>query len=571
MAAGFSVFTKITGEDGLSSVFRKVGESARSAWRPVQQFNSAVASPSSSALGRVGLAVDSVAGKFRAGLGSISSWLPALGAIGAGLSLGGLISMTRSAADGFDGAATSAEKLGVSMSWLGGVRYGARQTNVEAEALEKGLIKLKKAMYDAGTGKNKDVVALFAAMRINLRNAKGQVKGLEESLDDIAEAFSKNEDEQEKNAAAMVLFGKAGADLLPFLNKGRDGIRQWREENARFKATTKEQAASLGELDTAYKQLDKAGSGLSQRISVALAPSLVRVVRWTTDWIVANREFIGLYFDRKVAAIGRAFDLVSSAIDKVLAAPLVAEWLKGVDVGTAFDVALGALGLTMAGPLFAAISVVTKAVWAMNVALLTNPFVLLVAAIAAAAYAIYANWGPISAWFGTQMDEISAAFDRGLGSGLWEAFLRLNPVTLIANALNGLSQWLFDFDLFAAGQRLIQRLIDGIKSLLPDFNAIWAPIDSAMSWARDRVAAGAAGLNAGYATGNMPGDFNPAMTLPTVPSPGSAAGLAGGGVQQRARIEAEIRVKADPGTTATVQAESQGVGQLDVGRSMTAY
>ncbi|MBR2813478.1 MAG: phage tail tape measure protein [Reyranella sp.] len=571
MAVGFSVFTKITGEDGLSSVFRKVGESARSAFRPVQAFNSAIASPSSSALGRVGVAVDSVAGKFRAGLGSISSWLPALGAIGAGLSLGGLISMTRSAADGFDGAATSAEKLGVSMSWLGGVRYGARQTNVEAEALEKGLIKLKKAMYDAGTGKNKDVVALFAAMHINLRNAKGQVKGLEESLDDIAEAFSKNEDEQEKNAAAMVLFGKAGSDLLPFLNKGRDGIRQWREENARFKATTKEQAQSLGELDTAYKQLDKAGSGLSQRISVALAPSLVRVVRWTTDWVVANREFIGLYFDRKVAAIGRAFDLVSSAIDKVLAVPLVAEWLKGVDVGTAFDVALGALGLTMAGPLFAAISVVTKAVWAMNVALLTNPFVLLAAAIAGAAYAIYANWGPISAWFGAQMDEINAAFDRGLGSGLWEAFLRLNPVTLIANALNGLSKWLFDFDLFAAGQRLIQRLIDGIKSLLPDFNALWAPIDRAMSWVGDRVSAGAAGLNAGYAAGNMPGDFNPAMTLPAVPSPGSAAGLAGAGVQQRARIEAEIRVKADPGTTATVQAERQGVDQLDVGRSMTAY
>src|SRR5215208_6131777 len=111
MAATYSVFTRIVGEDGLSEVFRKVGASARTAFAPVKAFNKAVEAPSTIALGRVGAAADGVAGRFRAGLGSISAWLPALGALGSALTLGGLIAMTRKSADGFDDLATSAEKL----------------------------------------------------------------------------------------------------------------------------------------------------------------------------------------------------------------------------------------------------------------------------------------------------------------------------------------------------------------------------------------------------------------------------------------------------------------------------
>ena len=216
MAATYSVFTRIVGEDGLSEVFRKVGAAARTAFAPVKAFNKAVEAPSTNALGRVGAAADGVAGRFRAGLGSISGWLPALGALGSALTLGGLIAMTRKSADGFDDLATSAEKLGLSSTKnLSVWRYGAKQTNVETESLQKGLVKLRKAMFDAATGKNKDVAALFAAMKMPLRDAKGHVKGLENSLEDIAEAFKNTEDEETKNAAALALFGKSGADLIP--------------------------------------------------------------------------------------------------------------------------------------------------------------------------------------------------------------------------------------------------------------------------------------------------------------------------------------------------------------------
>ena len=98
--------------------------------------------------------------------------------------------------------------------------------------------------------------------------------------------------------------------------------------------------------------------------------------------------------------------------------------------------------------------------------------------------------------------------------------------------------------------------------------AIWSPIERAAGWVSDRVATGAAAFNAGYDAGNMPGDFNPATFVPSVPSPAAAGAAGGPAVPQRAFIAAEIRVKAEPGTAASVETEKAGIDQLDVGRSM---
>lgn len=569
----FSVFTRIIGEDRASEVFRKVSGAAKGFLSPLKSVNEALDKPNTTALGRVGSALDNVAAKSRSTLSSLSSWLPALGALGSVASLGGLISMTRKASDGYDGLSMAAEKLGATKSDLSLWRYGARLANVESEALEKGLVKLNKTMYDAATGKNKDVVLLFRQMGIGLVDSRGKVKGVSNSLEDIAEAFKNTENPATRTAMAIALFGRAGADMVPFLSKGRAGIADLRGEMKRYSGLTDEHRNSFERLDVAYKQLDKAGSGLASRLSGAIAPGLARAVEWTTNWIVKNRELIAQSLERKVSAIGKAFDVVGKAAAAVLAVPFIADFAKGADAGKAFDVVVAGLGLTMAGPVFAGIQLVARSIWAMNTALLANPFVLVGAAIAGIAYVVYKNWGPISAWFDGEMSAIRSAFDKGLGSGLWDLFNRVNPFRLVSLAVNGLSKWLFDVDLFDAGARLLQRLIDGIRSLLPDFNTLWAPIDRALTWAGNRVSAGAAGLNADTAAaGGFSPDFNGGMYgLPAGPAPGSAGSIGAAGVPQKATIAATITVKAEPGTTAAVESESKGVDQLDVGRSMTAY
>jgi len=566
MSANYSVFTRIMGEEAISPLFRKVGEAAKAAFRPVEAFNRAVNDPKTTALGRVGAAADSVAGKFRAGLGSITSWLPALGALGAAGSFAGLIAMTRRAAEGYDGLSTAALKLGVSTSALSVWRYGAKLANVESEALEKGLVKLNKTMYDAATGKNKDVALLFQRMKIPLRDAQGNIKGAANSLEDIAEAFKNTGNASTREAMAIALFGRAGADLIPFLIKGRAGIAELRAEMKRFSGLTDEHREGLEHLDKSYKQLDKAGSGLASRLSAAVAPSLARVVDWTTDWIAANRELIAQSLERKIAKIGLAFDVVKDSARSLLSVPVVGEFLKTADAGTAFDIALGGLGLTLAGPLFAAVQVVTAAVWRLNAAMYANPWVLLAAGIAFAAYEVYAHWGGIKEWFGEQMDAIRAASERGFGAEALEVFTRFNGFSLIAQAANAMVKDLTGIDLGRIARAWLTGMIAAIKSLLPDLDALWAKLDPVFAWVSRNTVALQPGVPAGY-EGIVPG-YAAAFGVPAPPSPGSPAAMAPA-APQKSELTVKVEIVNTPqGAIVTVDGKAISRIERSVGYSM---
>lgn len=61
-----------------------------------------------------------------------------------------------------------------------------------------------------------------------------------------------------------------------------------------------------------------------------------------------------------------------------------------------------------------ALGFVAKAVRLVSMALLANPILLIIAAIAGAAYLIYRNWGAISAWFSSLWDRVTEAFSAAL-------------------------------------------------------------------------------------------------------------------------------------------------------------
>jgi hypothetical protein len=84
---------------------------------------------------------------------------------------------------------------------------------------------------------------------------------------------------------------------------------------------------------------------------------------------------------------------------------------------------------------------------------------------AVAVYAIYKNWDNITAYFSEKFASIKAAFQKSWLQGIVKALWEFNPVKILADAFNGLSKWLFDFDLYDAGKSLINRLIGGVKSV----------------------------------------------------------------------------------------------------------
>lgn len=130
-----------------------------------------------------------------------------------------------------------------------------------------------------------------------------------------------------------------------------------------------------------------------------------------TERFVLGYERIGA--GGEVERIPALWDRVASVIDQVMGyvSPLV-------DTFGAVETAVGAVALLLGGPLLAALASLTAAFVSLGVAIMATPIgwiLAAVAALAAAAALVYANWQPMSAWFVDLWTGVQAAFNGFVG------------------------------------------------------------------------------------------------------------------------------------------------------------
>jgi|GEM_PF-2220770 len=181
-----------------------------------------------------------------------------------------LVSQTRQGIDFLDTLDDIAEKTGIAAGKLSELKYASEVAGTPFDALQDGLKKLAKNMADSPE--------LFDKLGVKLKDANGQFRGTDDVLVDLAERFSKFEDGPIKAADAMAIFGKQGDALLPFLNKGRQGVQDLREEAKRFGVTVTDEAAkAAGDFNDTLKRLELASDGLKVSLGTKLLPTLTDI------------------------------------------------------------------------------------------------------------------------------------------------------------------------------------------------------------------------------------------------------------------------------------------------------
>lgn len=115
------------------------------------------------------------------------------------------------------------QKTGVSVEALGHLKGAAQAGGVGLEDLGNALAKFDKAIISAQDGTGKQAKA-FAALGINVKDANGNIKPTEELFLEISDRFHDTADGAGKTAVAIELLGKAGANMIPTLNMGREEI-----------------------------------------------------------------------------------------------------------------------------------------------------------------------------------------------------------------------------------------------------------------------------------------------------------------------------------------------------------
>jgi uncharacterized protein YbjQ (UPF0145 family) len=256
-----------------------------------------------------------------------------LGTLGVALSAAGLSAMVKSALDSADALSKLSQRVGITVESLSLLMPAAELSGVSAEKFEGGLRRLAARMLEAATG-SAEATRGFEALGVAFRNQDGSLRATDQVLLDLADRFKTMPDGAEKTALAMQIFGKSGADLIPFLNQGRDGVEALTAEMQALGLQIGGDTAAQAEVfNDALAKVRMAVGSIANRVIEAFLPAMNQMaegmvesakqggtLRQVLDGIVYVLKLLAL----GVATVGKAFVALGEAIGAGMAAAVEA-------------------------------------------------------------------------------------------------------------------------------------------------------------------------------------------------------------------------------------------------------
>jgi hypothetical protein len=230
-------------------------------------------------------------------LAGAAGGLGSLAALGGAATIGGMVALAKSVAATGDELAKMSQRTGVSVETLGELQHVANLNDSSLEGLATGFRELSKRMADAAVG-GKDSTAAFRAIGVEVKNADGTLRNVDDILLEVSDRFASYEDGAAKSALANKLFGKSGTDLIPLLNQGSRAIAAQREEARRYGLVSTELAKKSEEFNDNLTRIARAAEGASLKIGGPLVESLADV---STRFLKATESGEGFWASLKRA------------------------------------------------------------------------------------------------------------------------------------------------------------------------------------------------------------------------------------------------------------------------------
>lgn len=158
-----------------------------------------------------------------------------------------------------------ADKLGASFEFVQVLETAASRAGTSVDGLGTAFNKTLKSIAEARSG-SKDAVEAFAALGISIDELENSTP--EEVFKAASDALLAMDDPAQRAAAAMALFGKSGADILPTLKQ----LGPAAQDLTRFGATLSDlDRRNLDELGDGFDDLVLAFQGISQSLILPFA------------------------------------------------------------------------------------------------------------------------------------------------------------------------------------------------------------------------------------------------------------------------------------------------------------
>lgn len=197
------------------------------------------------------------------------------GGVGGGLISTALIGAAKNAIKLGDDLNKAAIKAGVGGKAISELAYAAKQADVDLGSLSTALKKMQVFLSEANSGGKSQVSTLKA---LGMEYKQLAQLSPDKQFEVLAERISQLTDQNDKARAATELFGKAGADLLPFFEQGAEGIRKAREEAQKLGFSFDDKMLKkLADADDAATRLGSAWDRFALTLTAKVEPALEKV------------------------------------------------------------------------------------------------------------------------------------------------------------------------------------------------------------------------------------------------------------------------------------------------------
>ena len=220
-----------------------------------------------------------------------------------------LVSFGQAQADVVDNASKLAARLGMTYGEFAGLSLAADLAGVSMDTIGAASQKAEIAFAKAAGG-SKIATAAFAGLGLSVEQLNGMSAA--DRFDAIAASIAALPTEAQRAAAAVQLFGKAGADLLPLFAGASGSIDEAVKKAVELGIAVNNVDAS--QAVTAFDQLNTAASGLGGFVISADASQALDSIGLVSD------SLVGLTSEQRFAAIGEAIGQLPTEAARAAAA-----------------------------------------------------------------------------------------------------------------------------------------------------------------------------------------------------------------------------------------------------------
>lgn len=249
---------------------------------------------------------------------SVQSFIGRVAGIGAAyLSVSSAFSSFNKQVDALAELDDAAQKTGASVELLSKLQKTANAFGTDfANQVEPAITKLSRGIAGLEDPSNKANAAL-AALDIKSRDANGNLRDSAQITIDVAKALQNYRDDASKAALVTDLFGKSGAELLPFLNDAAGSVDKFSGASAGAAAN----AAALQDSLNAQKQR---WDEFTQQLTIAVLPAITDVAGafldvQTKGQSLSNDKAVTGWADNLALSVAPLYDTLANLKNEIYA------------------------------------------------------------------------------------------------------------------------------------------------------------------------------------------------------------------------------------------------------------